>query len=132
MELGEVLNLTLQHLDRVILIDWLIVSLEISHLVHSTDDLLVGASVLIHIHDLWLLSCHIVKRSILRFVDNLDCGYVRIIIAIVLELDIVIEQEVHETTLLILRKLAEYERLWCRRIVCHLTLCKGRPASSLS
>ena len=114
MELGEVLNLTLQHLDRVILIDWIIVSLEISHLVHSTDDLLVGASVLIHIHDLWLLSCHIVESSILRLVHDLDCGDVRIIIAIVLELDIVIEQEVHETTLLVLGQLAEYERLWCR------------------
>ena len=125
MELGEVLNLTLQHLDRVILIDWLIVSLEISHLVHSTDDLLVGASVLIHIHNLWLLSCHIVECSILRLVDDLDCGDVRIIIAIVLELDIVIEEEVHETTLFVLGQLAEYERLWRRRIVCHLTLCEG-------
>ena len=114
MELGEVLNLTLQHLDRVVLVDWLIVSLEISHLVHSTDDLLVGASVLIHIHNLWLLSCHIVESSILRFVHYLYCGDVSIVVPIVLELDVVIEQEVHETTLFVLRQLAEYERLWSR------------------
>ena len=89
LELGKILDLALQHLNRVVLINWLAsVALEVAHLVHPTDDLLLGDSVLFHYSR--LLCCHIVESSILWFIYDLDSGYISIVILIVLEFDIII------------------------------------------
>ena len=138
LELGQVVNLTLQHLDRVNLLNALVAStpsnrslllMELSHLVLPTDNLMMG---LLHPTKLvMLLSSHIVQSGVLLgFIDNLDRGNISAITLVILKLHIVIEEEVHETTLLILRQLTEYECLWSRGalmllVLSHVALAEG-------
>ena len=122
LELGEVMDLALEHLHRIVLLhpfDIITAVLELAHLVHATDNLLLGHPELLVHHGLLL---HDVV--VLRLVHNLDSSDIRAISLVVLELDIVIQEEVHETSLLVLWELTEYECLRLRRLL-HLALSEG-------
>lgn len=74
--------------------------------------------------------------AILLLVHDLDSGDVGAVTCVILELHVVVEQEVHEAPLLVLRQLAENKRLRLRRllleaIVSHLTLSKWRATPGL-
>ena len=142
LELSQVVDLTLQHLDRVNLLDPLVSSsyrsllLELPHLVLAADNLMVR---LFHATRIVLLrgSGHIVQCGVVlfRFIDDLDRGDIGTITLVILKLHIVVEQEVHETSLLILGQLAEYECLRCRcalmLLLSHVTLAEGGAAACL-
>jgi hypothetical protein len=156
LELGQVVDLTLEHLDGVVLLHaaaHLATSLlQLAHLVHSTDDFLLwGRHAILHLHlmlQLLLLLLlvvvvgfhllHLLLRlasAIFLLVHDLDSGDVCAVTGVVLELHVVVEQEVHEAPLLVLGQLAEDKRLRLRlfleAIVGHLTLGKWRPATGL-
>ena len=75
LELGEIVDLILEHPHSVLLL-WIIV-LELSHLIHSTDDFLIGV----------LDSL----RHFIRTVLDFDRCNISAIALIVLELDVVLQ-----------------------------------------
>lgn len=79
--------------------------MKLAHLVLATD---CNLMLLLHLH-LLIHPCSILRllawhdaAAIFGLIYNLDCGDIGAITLIVLELHIVIEKKVHETTLLIL------------------------------
>ncbi len=75
------------------------VVLELTHLVHSRNNLL-------------LLVIHCLGLLVFLFVYYLNSSYIGAITLIVLELDIVVQQKVHKTRLLIRRQLVKHKGLW--------------------
>ena len=75
------------------------VVLELTHLVHSRNNLL-------------LLVIHCLRLLVFLFVYYLNSSYIGAITLIVLELDVIVQQKVHKTRLLIRRQLVEHKGLW--------------------
>ena len=103
LELCQVLDLILQHDDCIMLCLFLDIArlsiLELAHLIHSTDYFMIGMHVFSRL------------RDVVRLIDDLDGSHIGIVAIVKLEVDIVVQEEVHESTLLVLGQLAEDESL---------------------
>ena len=75
------------------------VILELPHLVHSTDN------VLLKFDDLGLF---------FLFVNDFDGGHIGAVLLVVLEVNFIRQQKVHEAAFLVLGKLSKNECLWLR------------------
>eukprot|EP00354_Favella_ehrenbergii_P001728 CAMPEP_0170464532 /NCGR_PEP_ID=MMETSP0123-20130129/9221_1 /TAXON_ID=182087 /ORGANISM="Favella ehrenbergii, Strain Fehren 1" /LENGTH=195 /DNA_ID=CAMNT_0010730213 /DNA_START=1385 /DNA_END=1974 /DNA_ORIENTATION=+ len=124
LKLGQVVDLVLEQLHLVVLLNGATIAavLELAHLVHPRNDLLLGDVV---------LGC---LRHLFRLIDDLDGGDVGAVALVVGKVHVVRQQEVHEALLLVRGQLREDERLggWLlgRRhlLMVHLAF-EGRPAA---
>lgn len=101
LKLGKVLDLILKHHDGVLTTcaTPMATVLELAHLVHSADDLLL------------VRRAHRGFSLLLGLVHDLDGRHVGVVTRVVLEVHLVLQEEVHEAALLLRRQLAEDEGL---------------------
>ena len=127
------MDLTLKHFYRVVLLHTFTASvlLELAHLVHPTNNLLLGDATMVLVHHRWLLLASAAWAAIFWLVYNFDSSDICAVTIIILELNVVVQEKVHETTLLILRQFTEDECLRLSRLIRHLTLGEGGAAPRL-
>ena len=101
LKLGKVLDLILEHHDGVLTscATPMATVLELAHLVHAADDLLL------------IGRAHRSLSLLLGLVHDLDSRHVGVVARVVLEIHLVLKEEVHEAALLLRRQLAEDEGL---------------------
>ena len=81
------MDLTLKHFYRVVLLHAFTASvlLELTHLIHPTDNLLLGDTTMVLVHHRWLLLASAAWAAIFWLVYNFDSGDVCAVTLIILE-----------------------------------------------